>query len=170
MLVKAVSTTTLLLMLFSTTASADELADLKRRNAQLEATVQELTLQLAEALKAQQRLEAELAAAVSVSSEEAVELQDTAIATEVVTASGAAASSTSMKETTDGVCNVREALDGYEGSGGDNKALSAWLKSSNHLAVCTTSQLQQIRKAVDWDLLGYQKEVLALIDRELASR
>ena len=45
------------LALGTAVASADELAELKARNAQLESTVEELTLQLADSLRERKRLE-----------------------------------------------------------------------------------------------------------------
>ncbi len=183
-------------VLFVGAARGDELADLKARNAQLEATVEELTLQLAEALKERRRLEAALAAAEAAPAPAAVAAPAAAMASTSVSAPAVAApaattapdegmlSETEIKaqagspaaqavvvarDAVEG-CNVAEALSGYEGSGDDNQALSAWLKKSDHLKLCTEDQLRQIRKAVDWDFFGYQKEVLALIDRELSQR
>ncbi|MEE4278129.1 MAG: hypothetical protein V2I82_06655, partial [Halieaceae bacterium] len=67
-------------------------------------------------------------------------------------------------------CNVSEALAGYDGKRAGNEALAAWLKTGNNLERCTREQLEEIRSAIKWDWLGYQKEPLRLLDRELAGR
>jgi hypothetical protein len=67
-------------------------------------------------------------------------------------------------------CDVAQALAGYDGKRKGNEALEAWLQAGDHLTVCSTAQLQQIRDAVKWDWLGYEKPVLQLLDKELARR
>lgn len=177
--------------IFANVALCDELADTLARNARLEATVQELTLQLAESLKERARLEAELRQAlareelgtlpapIEASRPDEVTLQETDIVEEAAAVNAASAAtktpdaSRSVAQplpTSAGNCDVDAALKNYAGRGDDNKALSTWLKVPKRLAECSTAQLKQLRKAVDWDFWGYQKEVLALIDNELEKR
>lgn len=158
-------------VLFATSAFGDELSELRDRNAQLEATVQELTLQLAAALQDRKRLEAALSAAAvpaAVNAED--ELQETEISAVSAPAVADAALPAAANAAGDEACDVEAALAGYERSGDANQALSAWLKADDHLSRCSAEQLAQIRKAVKWDLWGYQKEVLALIDKALETR
>jgi hypothetical protein len=65
MVFKAVVPAFFSLVLWTSTAAGDELAELRARNAQLEATVEELTLQLAETIAERRALEAQLADAVA---------------------------------------------------------------------------------------------------------
>lgn len=176
------------LVLLSPRALSDELAEALARTARLEATVQELTLQLAESLKERARLESALSAALAreeqatlpapavTRSREEVALEEVGIAEETpgITATGTAPDD--KRGTAEalaapmGNCDVDAALQNYAGTGDDNKALSTWLKAPKRLEECSTAQLKQLRKAVDWDFWGYQKEVLALLDNELEKR
>jgi hypothetical protein len=195
-----------LLFLFSPALRADELADLKARNAQLEATVEELTLQLAEALRERRRLEAELAGARSSVApsvaapapaapvaESAPDATGAPVARQAPAASPAEAAADPAPEprlrevdiagvapaakepvavARAGIvgCDVSEALAGYDGKRAGNERLLDWLKASNNLERCTTEQLRELRGAVKWDWLGYQKEPLRLLDEEIARR
>ena len=159
--------------------SADELSDLKARNAQLETTVQELTLQLAEALKRQDQLEAALAQsrsaippAAETSSVATAASDREVLIEEAIEAPGQVqrASPDTMVSADDNACNVSQALAAYSGSGDDNRALSAWLEDTDRLGACSDEQLLRLRDAVKWDWLGYQKAVLGRIDEELESR
>jgi len=195
-----------LVFLISPVLRADELEALQARNAQLEATVEELTLQLAEALRERRRLEAELArvradakpvaAAVPVApaaddtlpagdrsaadpapaaipaeapADPAPEVQMREVAVASATAVEAPEPVAAARTGVDG-CDVTEALAGYDGKRAGNERLSNWLKASDNLERCTTAQLRELRDAVKWDWLGYQKEPLGLIDAELARR
>ncbi|MEM1188515.1 MAG: hypothetical protein AAGI72_08315 [Pseudomonadota bacterium] len=194
-----------LLLMLPAMAWSDELSELRARNAQLEATVEELTLQLADALKERRRLEASLAeaktslaaaeasltttdaamatapaamaaggdgqaAAAVIAPEEArmVEEEIVSVADAAVTARSDAMSVASALDTTG--CSVTEALAGYDGKRAGNEALTSWLKSGNHLNVCSTEQLEEIRAAIKWDWLGYQKEAIRMLDKELEAR
>ncbi len=204
MLLKKLVTRTLLPLLLTLSSSAwsDELSELRARNAQLEATVEELTLQLADALKERRRLEASLAEATaslaaaeanlsaaevasSTSSARTTVSEDTPagvttgetemVEEEIVSAAGAGAAAKAEAMTlasaldTSG-CSVSEALAGYDGKRASNEALTDWLKSGNHMDVCTTEQLEEIRAAIKWDWLGYEKEAIRMLDKEIEAR
>jgi hypothetical protein len=198
------------LLFCSASTWGDELSDLRARNAQLEATVEELTLQLADALSERKDLEARLAQAIAdrdgleaelaaaaaaragsaspmvagdipaaeVAGTTALAMDRDTVSEEAVMPEGdsVAAAAKLQREAQAGTptrneaCDVEEALRGYKRSGKANRALGDWLRSSNHLKVCSTEQLTQIRKAVKFDFLGYEKEVLAMIDEELEAR
>ncbi|MEE4279328.1 MAG: hypothetical protein V2I82_12740, partial [Halieaceae bacterium] len=146
---------------------ADELSDLRARNAQLEATVEELTLQLADAVKERRRLEAQLAEALAAAEAAAVaanesvaaaveasaavesRLEDVEVApapdaapaavepSSLATAAAAAPEAERVARSTLAGCNVSEALAGYDGKRAGNEALAAWLKTGNNLERCT---------------------------------
>lgn len=193
-----------LVFLISPALRADELDELKARNAQLEATVEELTLQLAEALRERRRLEAELAELRSVAEPVAAAAPVAPVAAPVaaeapaarpapaaspapapadpapeprlreVAIAGAAATGAPepvavARADIDG-CDVTAALAGYDGKRAGNERLRDWLRSDGNLERCTTEQLRELRGAVKWDWLGYQKEPLRLLDEELARR
>lgn len=170
------------LLCAAASAHADDMVLLKERNARLEATVEELTLKLAESLKAQRELEAALAAvntgmmapAVTLKTETLgsgqprVEPTDESLnnpTSAPVSASVAAASSLDSPE-----CKVSAVISGYRGTGEQNKAARAWLGSNDHLQRCSSDQLQAVRKTIRWDFWGYSREAIALIDRELEKR
>ena len=191
---------TLLCLPVAIPASADELETLRERVSQLEATVEELTLQLADAVKARRRLEAELAeamAATGVAEPAPVAaaagasqglstggppasdrvIEDTPVAPAARTAPAAAPEASaealaaaSSADASSSDCDVSQALAGYDGKRKGNEALAAWLEADDHLAKCSTEQLREIRDAVKWDWLGYEKPVLKLLDKELARR
>lgn len=188
-----------LLLTTSAAVRADEPADLRERVEQLEATVEELTLQLADALKERRRLEAELAEAVAAAgaavaapapatstassglstggppAHENSAIEETAVLPAAAAAASAAAQGSAKAPAAgttaaSSACDVTAALAGYDGKRKGNEALAAWLESDDHLANCSTEQLQAIRDAVKWDWLGYEKPVLKLLDTELARR
>jgi hypothetical protein len=196
---------TLMILSTATRASADELATLRERIDQLESTVEELTLQLADSVRERRRLEAELAAAVAAAGTAAAApaatapvasattaaamtaegptdreelIEETAVTVDAPARSdaadaamtGAAAGAAESAFIRSADCDVAQALAGYDGKRKGNEALEAWLQTSDHLTVCSTAQLQQIRDAVKWDWLGYEKPVLQLLDKELARR
>ncbi len=170
-------------LLFSAvSAHADELTSLKERNARLEATVEELTLKLAESLKAQRQLEAALAQAKQ--DRTAVEA---VVKTETLTASLPSNQSAAKPTTAQGQssshtanttdvsydspnCKVSSVISGYRGTGEQNKAARAWLGSNDHLKRCSSEQLLILRKTIRWDFWGYSREAIAMIDRELEKR
>lgn len=193
----------LLLLPVAVPVSADELAELRERVTRLEATVEELTLQLAASVRERRRLEAELAETIAtagaavaapaaagsgsterdapvlageadVAAEEAIEEiavpSVAASSSDVAPAQPGASDAVDAGYTRSADCDVAQALAGYDGKRKGNEALEAWLQTDNHLDKCSTSQLQQIREAVKWDWLGYEKPVLRLLDRELARR
>ena len=170
------------LLCAAASAHADDMVLLKERNARLEATVEELTLKLAESLKAQRELEAALTAvntgtvapAATLktdnlgSSQPSVELTEESLnntTPAAVSESVAAASSLDSPE-----CKVSAVISGYRGTGEQNKAARAWLGSNDHLRRCSSDQLQAVRKTIRWDFWGYSREAIALIDRELEKR
>lgn len=202
---------TLVFFFITTRASADETSDLRKRIEQLEAAVEELTLQLADSVRERRQLEAQLAEAdaaaeaaaatltataaaastpaaastgpvTSTASQELIE--ETAVSAEAAIDAPIATSKTpstpkTSKESaavaeyasigsTD--CDVSQALAGYDGKRKGNEALAAWLGADDHLARCSTEQLREIRDAVKWDWLGYEKPLLKLLDKELARR
>lgn len=196
---------TLLCLPVAIPASADELEMLRDRVAQLEATVEELTLQLADAVKERRRLEAEIAEALAdaeaaaaapvaaapiaaaPAASEALStgappasdrvIEETPVAPAAQTATGSAPAASAEALATAGPayastsdCDVSQALAGYDGKREGNEALAAWLEADDHLARCSMEQLREIRAAVKWDWLGYQKPVLKLLDEELARR
>ena len=170
-------------LLFSTvSAHADELAELKERNARLAATVEELTLQLAESLKAQRQLETALAAAQKAavtptstlktehlsSGQSSDELSTSTLNKTAQATDSAAAESVSSLDSPD--CKVSAIMNGYRGTGEQNKEARAWLGSNDHLKQCSSDQLLAIRKTIRWDFWGYSREAIAMIDRELEKR
>ncbi len=161
----------LALLLVSSVSWGDELANLKARNAQLEATVEELTLQLAESVKERRRLEAQLAntatAPVAVAPAVISDGDPEIIASEPI--NNAAAPAPTRSKVVNG-CDVDYALGQYAASKNDNEQLQKWLESSNNAQKCSSDQLRKIRDAVTWDFWGYSREVRELIDRELAKR
>ena len=186
-----------LVLVLATRASADELSEQRERIEQLEATVEELSLQLADSVRERRRLEAELAEAVaaaaaaattagaskgSVDTPAEVEAEVGGIIEEIAVAaeagaspegSGPATAPPAVAEsayTRSADCDVAQALAGYDGKRKGNEALEAWLEADDHLNKCSTAQLQEIRDAVKWDWLGYEKPVLKILDRELARR
>ncbi len=193
---------TLMILSTATRASADELATLRERIDQLESTVEELTLQLADSVRERRRLETELAAAVAAAGTAAAApapvasattavamtaegptdreelIEETAVTVDAPARSdaadpamtGAAAGAAESAFIRSADCDVAQALAGYDGKRKGNEALEAWLQAGDHLTVCSTAQLQQIRDAVKWDWLGYEKPVLQLLDKELARR
>ena len=188
----------LALVLGAGPARSDELSELRARNDRLEATVRELTLQLAEVLAERDDLQARLeqalsqveapptaapgpavttgAAATAVAPAAAAPAPDPDTVTDevVVATSAAAATAASAPSveapTSDPACDVEEVLRGYKRSSKANRALGEWLESGDRLQVCSTEALMQLRKAVKFDLLGYEKPVLAMIDKELEAR
>jgi hypothetical protein len=161
--------------------------------------VEELTLQLADAVKERRRLEGELAearaavpaaaavaqqgassptAAAPVAAASEPVLEDVEVVTDQSAPAAqaaqapvqAAAPATTIARADIAGCDVTEALAGYDGKRAGNEALTEWLKTGDNLERCTKEQLQEIRGTVKWDWLGYQKEPLRILDKEIARR
>ena len=150
------------LVTWTTATSADELAELKERNARLEATVEELTLKLADAIRTQRALRGELDAARIAAENSSEPTSEAAQELETLTVT-----EPPQQRAVRNDCDVDAVLKRYRSSNKDNEQLRDWLRESPAAQQCEKDQLVTIREAVSWDFWGYSREVLAVIDKRL---
>lgn len=156
-----------MLLLVPTLALGGELEDLKEKNARLEATVEELTLKLADAIKDRKRLESELATALN--NQPVASQAPSAVVVEESISGDGRSSSVQNKRAEIG-CGIDAVFSGYDGSGDANEKVRDWLKDASNRAQCSDDQLSQVRGKIRWDFYGYSTQAIAYIDKELKQR